>query len=145
MQQSTNTIPWHRIEHNVVKKYNDCRDGSIIKTLTLLYCRLHGAFLTWIRDLLKNNICAKLLTTILCAPKKDTSHRQFADQLMSILTHENTRVKQYNLLGCYQMQPLRQNTTALKINAYLLYYDDGVHHSNLQNVLNQTSKDLRMK
>ena len=78
MQQATSTIPWHRIEHNVVKKYNDCRDGSIIKTLTLLYCRLYGAFLTWIRDLFKNNICAKLLTTILCAPEKYIRQRQFA-------------------------------------------------------------------
>ena len=120
MQQSTNTIPWHRIEHNVVKKYNDCKDGSIIITFTLLYCRLHGAFLTWIRDLFKNNICAKLLTTILCTPEKDISHKQFADQL-------------------------NQNTTALKIIAYQLYYDDGVHHNNLQNVFNQSSKRLRVK
>ena len=142
-QQATKTIRWHRIEHNVVKNYNDCRDGSIIKTLTLLYCRLHGAFLTWIRDLFKNDICVKLLATILCAPKKDTSHRQFADQLMSILTHRKTSVIQP--VRMLSNAVLDQNTTALKTIAYQLYHDDWVHHNNLQNVSNQTSKDFRMK
>ena len=65
------------------------------------------------------------------------------DQLMSILTHRKTSVIQP--VRMLSNAALNQNTTTLKTIAYQLYHGDWVHHNNLQNVSNQTSKDFRMK